>query len=130
MSRLLASFLLPAALLLGACGGEDKTIKTDKNRAEADARSSLGVIREAILSHFRKQGSIPEKASVSTFGIDQGLLRKNWYSSYDFELNGDKEDGYPGTRIIARPKEGTVAPVVTLEFQDMRKADGFTVRVD
>jgi hypothetical protein len=114
---------LTFALLLCACGGDDTINRTNKNKAVEDARSSFGVIRTAMVAYFKKTGEIPEDATLSTFGIDPATLRQNWYTSYDLEIDGDKEDGYKGTKIIARPKEGTVAPEITMTIVNMKTGE-------
>ena len=113
--------LLCLVVAFGACGGgDDKINKTDRRRAVDDAKSSFGVIRTATLAYFNKYKQIPEKASISTFGIEDGQLRRTFYDRYDLELEGEPENGYSGSRIIARPKEGGVAPEMTMTFDDMR----------
>ena len=113
--------VLCLALALGACGGGDEKVnKTDHRRAVDDAKSSLSVIRTATLAYFNKYKQIPETADVATFGIAEGQLRKTFYDRYDLELEGEPENGYSGTRVIARPKEGSIAPEMTMTFDDMR----------
>lgn len=111
------------ALLLCACGGDDTINRTNKNKAMEDARSSFGVIRTAMVAYFKKHGEVPEGATLSTFGVDPATLRQNWYTSYDVEIDGDKEDAYKGTKVIARPKEGTVAPEMTMTFQSLKTGE-------
>jgi hypothetical protein len=111
------------ALMLCACGGDDTINRTNKNKAVEDARSSFGVIRTAMVAYFKKTGEIPADATLSTFGVDPATLRQNWYTSYDVEIDGDKEDGYKGTKVIARPKEGTVAPELTMTFESLKTGE-------
>lgn len=112
--------LLLAALCLSACGSDDPVNKTDRSRAEADARASFGIIRTAVLAHFKKTGKLPDEPTLAHFGIDEGQLRKTFYEAYEFELDGDPEDGYGGTTVTARPKEGSAAPLMVMTFEDMR----------
>jgi hypothetical protein len=54
-------------------------------------------------------------------------LRQNWYTAYELELEGDKDDAYKGTKVIAQPKEGTVAPKMTMTIVSLKSGE-HTVR--
>jgi hypothetical protein len=122
-----AWLLVVLALLLSACGGDELVNKTNRNKAVADARSSFGIIREAMVAYFKKHGEIPEKCDVVTLGVNTSSLRFAWYTEYKIEVDGDKEDAFKGTKVIAVPKEGTVAPEMTMKFESLKTGEN-TIR--
>jgi hypothetical protein len=111
------------ALLLCACGGDDTVNRTNKNKAVEEARSCFGVIRTTLMAYYRKHGEISEDADLVKLGVNTSSLRYNWYTEYKLELDGDPEDAYKGTKVIALPKEGTVAPEMTMKFESLKSGE-------
>ncbi len=119
--RVLGCVLL--ALALAACGGDDTINRTNKTKATDEARSCFGVIRTTLMAYYRKHGEIPEDADLVKLGVNTSTLRFNWYTEYKLELDGDKEDAYKGTKVVALPKEGTVAPEMTMKFESLKTGE-------
>ena len=118
-----ATGCLLLVLLLCACGGDDVVNRTNKNKATEEARSCFGVIRTTLMAYYRKHGEIPADADLVKLGVNTSTLRFNWYTEYKLELDGDAEDGYQGTKVIALPKEGTVAPQMTMKFESLKTGE-------
>lgn len=111
------------ALLLCACGGDDVVNRTNKNKAVEEARSCFGVIRKTLMDYYRKHGEIPADADLVKLGVNTSTLRFTWYTEYKLELDGDPEDAYKGTKVVALPKEGTVAPEMTMKFESLKTGE-------